>query len=61
MNTCALVQTTCPASKGTLFESAESTCLEYSQLHKKAYNLVVCEFGTFDNVLRNAGIRTIPP
>ena len=23
---------------------------EYSQLHKKAYNLVVCEFGGFENV-----------
>ena len=32
---------------------------EYSQLHKKAYNLVVCEFGGFENVLRDAGIRAI--
>ena len=24
--------------------------LEYSQLHKKYYNLVVCEFGGFENV-----------
>ena len=34
--------------------------LEYSQLHKKAYNLVVCEFGGFENVLRDADIRAIP-
>ena len=35
--------------------------LEYSQLHKKAYNFpVVCEFGGFENVLRDAGIRAIP-
>ena len=33
---------------------------EYSQLHKKAYNLVVCEFGGFENVLRDVGIRAIP-
>ena len=30
--------------------------LEYSQLHKKSYNLVVCEFGGFENVLRDAGV-----
>ena len=34
--------------------------LEYSQPHKKAYNLVVCEFGGFENVLRDAGVRAIP-
>ena len=34
--------------------------LEYSQLHKKAYNSVACEFGGFENVLCNAGVRTIP-
>ena len=34
--------------------------LEYSQLHKKPYNLVVCEFGGFENVLRDAGIHAIP-
>ena len=33
--------------------------LEYSQLHKKAYHLVVCEFGGFENVLRDTGIRAI--
>ena len=33
--------------------------LEYSQLHKKAYNLVVCEFGGFENVLGDVGIRVI--
>ena len=30
------------------------------QLHKKAYNLVVCEFGGFENVLHDVGIRAIP-
>ena len=30
--------------------------LKYSQLHKKAYNLVVCEFGG----LRFVGIHAIP-
>ena len=34
--------------------------LEYSQLHKKPYNLVVCEFGGFENVLRDAGVCAIP-
>ena len=33
--------------------------LQYSQLHKKTYNLVVCEFGGFENVLRDVGIRAI--
>ena len=31
----------------------------YSQLHKKAYNLVVCEFGGFENVLCDAGVHAI--
>ena len=31
--------------------------LEHSQLHKKPYNLVVCEFGGFENVLRVRAIR----
>ena len=35
--------------------------LEYSQLHKKAYNFSVCEFGGFENVLRDAVIRAIRP
>ena len=34
--------------------------LEYSQLHEKAYNMVVCKFGGFENVLRDAGISAIP-
>ena len=34
--------------------------LEYRQLHKNAYNLVVYEFGGFENVLRDVGVRTIP-
>ena len=31
--------------------------LEYSQLHKKPYNLFVCDFG---NVLRDAGVHANP-
>ena len=31
--------------------------LKYSQLHSKK---LVCEFGGFENVLRDTGIRTIP-
>ena len=31
--------------------------LEYSQLHKKPYNLMVCEFGGFENVLRDVGVH----
>ena len=34
--------------------------LECSQLHKKPYNLVVCEFGGIENVLRDAGVRASP-
>ena len=34
--------------------------LEYSQLYKKSYNLVVCEFGGFENALHDAGVRDIP-
>ena len=34
--------------------------LEYSQLHKMPYNLVVCEFGGFENVLHDVGICAIP-
>ena len=34
--------------------------LEYSQLYKKACNLVVCGFGGFENVLRDASISAIP-
>ena len=34
--------------------------LEFSQLHKKAYNLAVCEFGGFENVLRDAA-SAVPP
>ena len=33
--------------------------LEYNQLHKKAYSFLVCEFGGFENVSRDAGIRAI--
>ena len=34
--------------------------LEYNQLHKKAKSFLVCEFGGFENVLRDEGIRAIP-
>ena len=37
--------------------TARVAVLEYSQLHKKVYSMVVCEFGGFENVLRDAGIR----
>ena len=30
--------------------------LEYRQLHKRAYNLVVCEVGGFESVLCDVGI-----
>ena len=33
--------------------------LEYSQLRKKDYNLVVREFGGFDNVLLDVGVCAI--
>ena len=43
------------------FLSMLTVVLEYnSQLHKEAYKLVACEFGGFENVLRDAGIRAIP-
>ena len=34
--------------------------LEYSQLYKRAYNLVACEYGGFENALRAVGICAIP-
>ena len=34
--------------------------LEYSKIHEKAYKCVVCEFGGFQNVLRDACVRAIP-
>ena len=35
--------------------------LEYSKIHEKAYNkCIVCEFGGFQNVLRDACVRAIP-
>ena len=33
---------------------------EYSKIHEKAYKCIVCEFGGFQNVLRDACVRTIP-
>ena len=32
----------------------------YSELHKKTYNLIVYEFGGFENVLCDAAICAIP-
>ena len=34
--------------------------LECSKIHEKAYKCIVCEFGGFQNVLRDACVRTIP-
>ena len=34
--------------------------LEYSKIHDKAYKFIVCEFGGFQNVLRDACVRAIP-
>ena len=34
--------------------------LEYSKIHEKAYKFIVCEFGSFQNVLRDACVRAIP-
>ena len=34
--------------------------LEYSNIHEKAYKCIVCEFGGFQNVLRDACVRAIP-
>ena len=34
--------------------------LEYSKIHEKAYKCIVCEFGGFRNVLRDACVRAIP-
>ena len=34
--------------------------LEYSKIHEKAYNCIVCEFGGFQNVLCDACVRAIP-
>ena len=31
--------------------------LEYSKIHEKAYKCIVCEFGGFQNVLRDACVR----
>ena len=33
---------------------------EYSKIHEKAYKCIVCEFGGFQNVLRDAYVRAIP-
>ena len=34
--------------------------LEYSKIHEKAYKFIVCEFGGFQNVLRDACVCAIP-
>ena len=34
--------------------------LEYSKIHEKAYKFIVCEFGGFQNALRDACVRAIP-
>ena len=35
--------------------------LEYSKIHEKAYKCIVCEFGGFQNVLRDARARPRHP
>ena len=34
--------------------------LGYSKIHEKAYKCIVCEFGGFQNVLRDACVCAIP-
>ena len=34
--------------------------LEYSKIHEKVYKFIVCGFGGFQNVLRDACVRAIP-
>ena len=34
--------------------------LEYSKIHERAYKCIVCEFGGFQNVLRDACVCAIP-
>ena len=34
--------------------------LEYSKIHEEAYKCIVCEFGGFQNVLRDACVCAIP-
>ena len=34
--------------------------LEYSKIHEKPYKFIVCEFGGFQNVIRDACVRAIP-
>ena len=34
--------------------------LEYNKIHEKAYKCIVCEFGGFQSVLRDACVRAIP-
>ena len=33
--------------------------LEYSKIHEKAYKCIVCEFGGFQNVLRDASAPSL--
>ena len=33
---------------------------EYSKIHEKAYKCIVCVFGGFQNVLRDACVHAIP-
>ena len=47
------------ASTGCLLtlsmQTFRNVVLEYSQVHKKAYDLLVCEFGSFESALRHCG------
>ena len=46
--------------RGCLATLSVITLLEYSKIHEKAYKCIVCEFGGFQNVLRDACVRAIP-
>ena len=49
---------TCLATLSVL--GVRISLLEYSKIHEKAYKCIVCEFGGFQNVLRDACVCAIP-
>ena len=44
----------------TIYIVVRIALLEYSKIHEKAYKFIVCEFGGFQNVLRDACVPAIP-